>query len=142
MRPPNNLEKNFFRHIFKSSASRYGSSVPQLFRATTGIQTGPDAFDKSRLVMTFLTNVEVPGILCSFIQVLEGKVVKQMSESSRLVLVKVFSKQFYFIRCTRKRLRAIESRRYSIFTFVDKHNKQLAKSYLSQVSWKCQTLLF
>ena len=41
--------------ILKSSASMYESSGSQFFRTTTGIQWGPDAFDESRFVMTFLT---------------------------------------------------------------------------------------
>ena len=40
-------------------------------RTTTRIQSGPDAFEKSWLVVTFLTNLEV--ILYSFRLVLEGK---------------------------------------------------------------------
>ena len=31
------------------------SSGSQFFTTTTGIQSGPDTFDKSRFVMTFLT---------------------------------------------------------------------------------------
>ena len=47
----------------------------QFFRTTTGIEieTGPDAFGKSRLVMTLLTNLGVTEILCNFRLVLEGK---------------------------------------------------------------------
>ena len=33
----------------------YESSGSQFFRTTTGIQSGPGAFDKSRFFMTFLT---------------------------------------------------------------------------------------
>ena len=40
---------------FQSSASMCKSSGSQFFRATTGIQTGQDAFDESRFVMTLLT---------------------------------------------------------------------------------------
>ena len=38
---------------------------------TTGIQSGPDASDKSRLVMTFIINSGVTWILCSFIVIVE-----------------------------------------------------------------------
>ena len=38
-----------------SSASMWESSGSQFFRATSGIQSGGDAFDKSRFIMTFLT---------------------------------------------------------------------------------------
>ena len=37
----------------KNSAGIYDSSGSQFFRTTTGIQLGPDAFDKSRFFMTF-----------------------------------------------------------------------------------------
>ena len=39
----------------KNSASMYESSGSQFFKTTTGIQSGPDTFDESRFVMTFLT---------------------------------------------------------------------------------------
>ena len=48
------------------------SSGLQFFRTTTGIQSGPDAFDKSRLVMNFLTNLAVTEIY-SFRLVLQGE---------------------------------------------------------------------
>ena len=40
-------------------------------RTTTGIQSGPDAFDESRFIMTFLTILGVMDILSSFRLVLE-----------------------------------------------------------------------
>ena len=89
MRPFNNLE-NSFRHILKSSASMYESSGSQLFRTTTGIQLGPDAFDESRFVTTFLTISGVMDILCSFRLVLEGKIGKEIPESSRLEFLEKF----------------------------------------------------
>ena len=107
--------KDSFRHILESSASRYKGSGPHLLRATTGIQTGRDAFEKSRLVMTFSTNMGVTAILCSF----RGKAGKVISESSRLLLGKVSSKQFCFLRWRRKHLRAIKQRKYSRFTFAE-----------------------
>ena len=70
----NKLEKqDSFRHIFKSSVNMYESSGPQFLTTTTGIQSGPHAFDKSRLVMNFLTNLEVTEILCSLKLILEEK---------------------------------------------------------------------
>ena len=51
---------------------------------TTGIQSGPNAFDESRLIMTFLTLLEVIEVLCSFRLVLEGKTGKEIPKSSRL----------------------------------------------------------
>ena len=62
----------------------YESSGPQFFRTTTGIQSGPDAFDESRFVMTFLTILGVTEILYSFRLTLEGKMGKEILESSRL----------------------------------------------------------
>ena len=58
----------------------------QFFRTTTGTQSGPNAFDESRFVMTFLTILGVIKILCSFKLVLEGKTSKEIPKSSRLVL--------------------------------------------------------
>ena len=74
----------------KTSASIYESSGSQFFRTTTGIQSGPGAFDKSRFIMTFLTILEVTEILCSFKLVLEGKTGKEIPESSRLEFLEKF----------------------------------------------------
>ena len=63
----------------------------QFFRTTTGIQSGPDAFDESRFVMTILTILGVTEISCSFILVLEGKTGKETPESSRLEFKEKFS---------------------------------------------------
>ena len=66
------------------------SSSSQLFRTTTGIQSGPDASDESRFVMTFLTISGVTEILCSFGVVLEKKTGKEIPESSRLEVLEKF----------------------------------------------------
>ena len=68
----------------KSSASIYESSGSQFLRSTNGIQSGPDTFDESRFVMTFLTILGVMEILCSFRLALEGITGKEIPESSRL----------------------------------------------------------
>ena len=68
----------------------YESSGSQFFRTTTGIQSGPDAFDESRFVMTFLTILGVMEILCSFRLVLEGKTGKEIPESSKLEFLEKF----------------------------------------------------
>ena len=68
----------------------YESSGSQFFRTTTGIQSGPDAFDESRFVLTFLTNLGVMEILCSFRLVLEGKTGKEIPESLRLEFLEKF----------------------------------------------------
>ena len=92
MRPSNNLKKqDSFRQILKSSAGMYERSGSQFFRTTTGIQSGPDDFDKSRFIMTFLTILGVTEILCSFKLVLEGKTGKEIPESSRLEFLEKFS---------------------------------------------------
>ena len=39
-------KQDSFRHMLKSSASMYQSSSSQFFRTTTGLQSGPDAFDE------------------------------------------------------------------------------------------------
>ena len=54
------------------------------------MQSGPDAFDKSRFVITFLTMLVVTEILCSFRLVLEGKTGKEIPESSRLDFLEKF----------------------------------------------------
>ena len=43
----------FLQTILKSSASIYEGLDSQFVRITTGIESGPDAFDESKLVMTF-----------------------------------------------------------------------------------------
>ena len=52
---------------------------------------GPDAFDKSRFITTFLTILGVTEILYSFKLVLEGKTSKEIPESSRLEFKEKFS---------------------------------------------------
>ena len=89
MRPSNNLSDSF-RQLLKSLVSMCESSGSQLFRTTTGIQSGPDAFDESRFIMTFLTIVGVMDILCSFRLVLEGKTGKEIPESSRFEFLEKF----------------------------------------------------
>ena len=64
----------------------YESSGSEFYRTTTGIQSGPEAFDESRFVLTFLTIFGVIEILCSFRLVLEEKTGKEIPESSRLEL--------------------------------------------------------
>ena len=59
--------------ILKSLASMYKNAGSQIFRITTGKQSGPNVFDKLRLVMTFSTNLGVTEVLCSFRLVLEEK---------------------------------------------------------------------
>ena len=83
-------KQDSLRHLLKSSANMQESSGSQFFRTTTGIQSGPDAFDKSRFVMTFLTILGDTEILCSFKLVLEGETGKEIPESSRLEFIEKF----------------------------------------------------
>ena len=48
-----------FRHILKISACMNEILDSQPFKITTGIYSGPSPFEKSTLVMTFLTNLGV-----------------------------------------------------------------------------------
>ena len=68
----------------------YENSDSQFFRTTTGIQSGPDAFDESRFVTIFLTILGVIETLCSFRLVLEGKTGKETPKSSKLELLEKF----------------------------------------------------
>ena len=68
----------------------YESSGSQSFRTTTGIQSGSDAFEEARFVMTFLTIFGVTEILCSFRLVLKRKIGKEIPESSRLEFLEKF----------------------------------------------------
>ena len=61
----------------------YESSGSWLFRTTTGIQSGPEAFDESRFVMTFGTILGFREILCSLRLVLEGRTGKEIPKSSK-----------------------------------------------------------
>ena len=65
----------------------YESLDSQFFRTTTAIKSGPDAFDESSFVMTFLTILGVAEILCSFRLVLEGKTDEEILESSLNVFI-------------------------------------------------------
>ena len=54
------------------------------------IKSGPDTFDESRFVMTFLTILEVTEILYSDKLVLKGQTSKEITESSRLEFLEKF----------------------------------------------------
>ena len=54
----------------------YGSSGSQFVRTTAGMESRTDSFDKSSLNMTFVINLGVTEILCSFRSVFEGKIGK------------------------------------------------------------------
>ena len=84
MRLSNNLENKSRSDTLKSSASMEENSGSQFFRTTTGIQSGSDAFDESRLVMTFLTILAVTEILYSLRLVLEAKTGKFLANNFAL----------------------------------------------------------
>ena len=73
------------------SATMFGSSGSQFFRPTNGIQLGPkNNFDKSRLIITYLTNLGVTDKLCSFRLVLEGKIGQEVPNPSRSEFLEKF----------------------------------------------------
>ena len=84
----------------------YESSGSQFIRTNTGIQSGPEAFDKWMLVMTFLANFGITEI-CSFRLVLEEKASKEIPELSEL-LEKFLENSFAFIEFRRQHFRAFE----------------------------------
>ena len=63
---------------------------PQFFRTAIEIQSGPDTFDESRFVVTFLTILGVMEISCNFRLVIEGKTGKEIPESSSLEFLEKF----------------------------------------------------
>ena len=88
-------KQDSFRHLLKSSVSMQESSGSQFFRTTTEIQSGPDAFDKSTFLMTFLIILGVTEILCSFRLVLDWKTgSKEIPESSRLEFLEKLSAKY------------------------------------------------
>ena len=78
----------------------YESSGSQFIRTNTGIQSGPEAFDESMLVMTFLTNLGITEI-CSFRLVLEEKASEEIPELSEF-LEKFLENSFAFIEFRRQ----------------------------------------
>ena len=83
-------KQDSFRYIMKSLTIISESSGSDFFKATTVIQSDSDVFDKSRWVMTFLTNMGVTEILHSFRLVLEGKTDKDILKSSRSEFLEKF----------------------------------------------------
>ena len=54
------------------------------------MQSGQDVFNESKFIMTFLTILRVKEILCSVLSVLEGKMNKEIPESSRSEFLEKF----------------------------------------------------
>ena len=82
-------KQDSIRQILKSSANMYESSGSQFLRTTTGMQSGPDAFNEPRFIMTFLTILGVTEIY-GFRLVLEEKTGKEIPESSRFEFLEKF----------------------------------------------------
>ena len=95
---------NSWAHTFhmKSSGSHF-------FRTTTTIQSGPEVFDKSRLVMTFFTNLGVTWILSSSRLVLERQVHKVARVITNQFFRKVFIKRFCFIKSWEQHFRSVKN---------------------------------
>ena len=84
----------------------------QFLRTTTRIQSGSDAFDKSRLIMTFLTILGDTEILCTFRLVIEGKIGKKIPESSKLEFLEKFSANNFALSDAENNTPAVELRRF------------------------------
>ena len=131
IRRSNNLENKILSDILKVLASMYESSGSQFFRTTAGIQSRPDAFNKSVLVMTFLTNKEV-RMICHFRLDLEGKAGKEIPESSRLEFLEEFSANSF----------ALSNAEGNTSVSLNRGGIQIyTRSHGSQVSEKCKTLV-
>ena len=88
MKPSNNLENKTPYDTY--SRVQLICKKVLAHRTTTVTQSGPDAFDKPKFIMTFLTILGVAEI-CSFQLDLEGKTGKEMIESSGLEFLEKFS---------------------------------------------------
>ena len=89
MKPSNNLENKTPYDTY--SRVQLICKKVLAHRTTTVTQSGPDAFDKPKFIMTFLTIFGLTEILCSFKLVLEGNTGKKIPESSRLEFLENFS---------------------------------------------------
>ena len=66
MKPSNNPKNKIPSDTWRlKSSANIKSSGSQTFKTTTWIQSRQDAFNKSRLGTTFLTNLGVTEMLCS-----------------------------------------------------------------------------
>ena len=106
------------------------------------MESGQDAFDKSRLVMTFLTNLGVTWLLCSFRLVPKRKQVKRYGVIKIRILRKVFIKEFCFIRCIKQHIRAINQKRYNRFIFLENINSNSPKVMWATFLWSDRVFRF
>ena len=123
MRTSNSLD--FVRHILKISATMSKSLGSHFFRTNTTIQS--DTFEKSRLVITCLTNWRVTWTSYSFRVVLEGKVGKEILESSRLEFLEKFFANSLTLSKAEDNTSSVKYRRYSRFTFIENTISNLPK---------------
>ena len=83
------------KYFWIRNAGMHESLGSQFLRITTGIQSGPDTFDESKFVMTFLTILGVTEISWSFRLVVAGKTGKEIPAPSTLELLeKLLAKNF------------------------------------------------
>ena len=87
MRLSENLEKRLFQTLIEEFSYYVKSSSSQFFITTMEIQSGPNAFDESRFVMTFLIILGIIEIF-KFRLVLEGRA--EIPVSSRLEILEKF----------------------------------------------------
>ena len=105
---PRIWKTRLFQALIEEFSCLKESSGSKFFRITTGIQSGPSAFDKSEFFMTSLIILGVTEILCSFRLVWEGKICRDTWVIKIRVLRKDFSKQLCFIRCRRQHVQPAE----------------------------------
>ena len=100
----------------------YESLDSQFFRITTGIQSGLEAFEKSRL--------GVPKILCNFRLVLKGKTGKEILDSSRLEFLETFLANNFALSDAEDNISRQLNRQaiYSKFTFVENNISNAPKA--------------
>ena len=107
----------------------YKGSSPQFFRTTTVISLGPGAFVESRFIMTFLTILGATEILYSFRLVLEGKVGKEIPESSKLV----FSNQESFQRKRFESSRNLLTKNFALSDTKDNTSRPLNRGGIADL---------
>ena len=69
----------------------YEDPGSHFLKTNTGIESGADTVDESRLAMTFLTNLGITRMLCFIRLYLKEKAGKEIPESSRLEFLERFS---------------------------------------------------
>ena len=78
---------------------------------------------------SYLTNLRVKGILCSFSLFINEKQGKEIPESSTLEILQMISTENFLIRCRGQHLRPIKWRRYIRFTFAENSISKFAKNF-------------